>query len=114
MSDENLRPQTVVTRGTVNFTENSPVAVLYAQKAEPLLLEALGRDVTENRPNPAVCCMFLLMYVYFVSVMHYTCYVNNVGKIKLIQIHPKPRPTPETLEDRGWVLKGFLTRVVDR
>ena len=34
----------------------------------------------------------------------YTCYVNklDVGQIKLIQIHPEPRPTPENLEDCGW------------
>ncbi len=26
------------------------------------------------------------MYVYFDSVTHYTCYVNKVAQIKLIQI----------------------------
>ncbi len=51
------------------------------------------------------------MYVYFDSVVHYTCYVNNVRQIKPIQIHPEPRPTPKSLEDCGWVLKRFPTRV---
>ncbi len=51
------------------------------------------------------------MYVYFDSVMHYTCYVNNVGQIKLIEIHPEPRPIPEIPEECGWVLKRFPTRV---
>ncbi len=51
------------------------------------------------------------MYVYFDSVVHYTCYVNKFRKIKLIQIHPESRPTPESLEDCGWVLKRFATRV---
>ncbi len=37
------------------------------------------------------------MYVYFDSVVHYTSYVNNVRQIKQIQIHPEPRPTPESL-----------------
>ena len=46
------------------------------------------------------------MYVYFDSVVHYTSYVNNVRQIKLIQIHPEPRPTPESLEDCGWVLSN--------
>ncbi len=46
----------------------------------------------------------LCMYVYFDSVVHYTSYVNNVRQIKQIQIHPEPRPTPESLEDCGWVL----------
>ncbi len=51
------------------------------------------------------------MYVYFDSVVHYTCYVNKFGQIKQIQIHPEARPTPESLEDCGWVLKRLLTRV---
>ncbi len=38
--------------------------------------------------------MYVCMYVYFDSVVHYTCYVN-VGQIKLIQIHPEHRPTQE-------------------
>ncbi len=53
----------------------------------------------------------MYVYVYFDSVMRYTCYVNNVGQMKQIQIHPEPRPTPERLEDSGWVLKRFATRV---
>ena len=51
------------------------------------------------------------MYVYFNFAVHYTCYVNKFGQIKLIQIHPEPRPTPESLEGCGWVLKCFPTRV---
>ncbi len=43
--------------------------------------------------------------------MHYTCYVNQFGQSKLIQIYPELRPTPESLEDCGWVLKRFPTRV---
>ena len=50
------------------------------------------------------------MYVYFYSVVHYTCYVNTFGQMKLIQIHPEPRPTPESLQDCGWVLKRFPTQ----
>ncbi len=55
-------------------------------------------------------CMYA-MHVYFDSVVHYTCYVNKFGQIKLIQIHSEPRPTPQSLEDCGWVLKRFPTRV---
>ncbi len=43
-------------------------------------------------------CMYVCMYVYVESVVHYTCYVNKYGQISLIQIHPEPRPTPESLE----------------
>ncbi len=46
------------------------------------------------------------MYVYFDSIVHYTSYVNNVRQIKQIQIHPEPRPTPESLEDCGWGLSN--------
>ncbi len=45
------------------------------------------------------------MYVDFDSVVHYMCYVNKFCQIKPIQIHPEPRPTSESLEDCGWVLK---------
>ncbi len=48
--------------------------------------------------------LYVCMCVYFDSVVHYTSYVNNVRQIKQIQIHPEPRPTPECLEDCGWVL----------
>ncbi len=48
----------------------------------------------------------MCMYVYFDSVVHYTSYVNNVRQIKEIQIHPEPRPTPESLEDCGWLLSN--------
>ncbi len=48
------------------------------------------------------------MYVYFDSVVHYTSYFNNVRQIKQIQIHPEPRPTPESLEDCGWVLSNSV------
>ncbi len=50
--------------------------------------------------------MYLCMYVYFDSVVHYTSYVNNFRQIKQIQIHPEPRPTPESLEDCGWVFSN--------
>ncbi len=50
--------------------------------------------------------MYVCMYAYFDSVVHYTSYVNNVRQIKQSQIHPEPRPTPESLEDCGWVLSN--------
>ncbi len=40
--------------------------------------------------------MYVGMYVYFDSIVHYTSYVNNVRQIKQSQIHPEPRPTPES------------------
>ncbi len=51
------------------------------------------------------------LYVYVDFAVHYTCYVTKFGQIKLIQIHPEPRPIPYSLEDCGWVLKRFLPRV---
>ncbi len=47
------------------------------------------------------------MYVYIDSVVHYTCHVNKILTDQTHSIHPEPRPTPESLEDCGWVLKCF-------
>ena len=44
-----------------------------------------------------IACMYVHV-CYFDSVVHYTWYVNNVRQIKLILIHPEPRPTPESLK----------------
>ena len=61
--------------------------------------------------EPSGWILHVCMYVYFDSVVHYTCYVYKFGQIKLILIHPEPKPTPESLEDCGWVLKRFPTRL---
>ncbi len=74
---------------------------------QPNLMESL--EIGGGGVEP-VTFIIVCMNIYFDSVMHYTCYVN-VGQIKLIQIHPETRSTPENLEDCGWVLKGFPTRV---
>ena len=50
--------------------------------------------------------MYVRMYVYFNSVVHYTSYVNNVRQIKQIQTHPESRPTTESLKDCGWVISN--------
>ncbi len=50
--------------------------------------------------------MYVCMYVYFNSVVHYTIYVNNVIQIKQIQTHPESRPTTESLKDCGWVISN--------
>ncbi len=47
--------------------------------------------------------MYVCMYVYFNSVVHYTSYVNNVRQI---QTHPESRPTTESLKDCGWVISN--------
>ncbi len=54
------------------------------------------------------------MYVYFDSIVHFTYVMltnSDRSNYNVIQIHPEPRPTLESTEDCGWVLKCFPTRV---
>ncbi len=45
MCDEKMRPQTV----TVKYTENALTQIASIQEAESLLLQALGKDITDNQ-----------------------------------------------------------------